>query len=93
MEGLVSPLGTRTTTVQMRKWSHKNCITAKTICGCKMWSQTKARENMVVVVEKEMERKMFGVSLCNHTENQTLRQISDVKDIVVATRESKIRFD
>lgn len=39
------------------------------------------------VMEGAMERRMLGVSLRNHFGSQTFRQMSDVKEIVVATRE------
>ena len=39
-----------------------------------------------------MERRILKVSLCDHINNDTLRQMSGVKDIVVATRENKLRW-
>ena len=35
---------------------------------------------------------MLKVSLCDHINNDTLRQMSGVKDVVVATRENKLRW-
>lgn len=39
-----------------------------------------------------MGRQMFGMSLHNHIVNQTLHQTGDVKNIIVATAESKMRW-
>lgn len=36
--------------------------------------------------------KMLGVSLCDHITNLTLRQMSFVKAVVVAIKESKSRW-
>ena len=39
-----------------------------------------------------MERRMLGVSRFDHINNETLRQMSGLKDVVVATRENKLRW-
>ena len=39
-----------------------------------------------------MERRMFGISLRDHIRNDALRRLSGVKDVVVATRENKLRW-
>lgn len=44
---------------------------------------------MLDVMERAMVRRMLGVTL---PDNQTLHQMSGVKDNVVATREYKIRW-
>lgn len=46
------------------------------------WSPTKAEDSMLVVTEK-----LLG----NYTNNQILRQTNGVKQVVVATTESKFR--
>lgn len=48
------------------------------------------RENVMTVTERMMGWRMLGAFLCNHIGNQTLRQISGVKDIVLVIRESEI---
>lgn len=80
----------------------------KEICRCVTWSQTKASGNMVVVMkwtvlavslcdlavsERAMDCRMPGVSLRDRVNNQILRQISCVKNIVVATRGSTVGPD
>ena len=60
--------------------------------GSEVWTPTKAEENLFAVTERAMERRMLKVSLCEHINNDTLRQMSGVKDIGVATRENKLRW-
>ena len=60
--------------------------------GSEVWSPTKAEENLLAVTERAMERRMLKVFLCDHIKNDTLRQMSGVKDVVVATRENKLRW-
>lgn len=42
---------------------------------------------MLAVMERAVMQRMLEVSLCDHIDSQTLRQVNFVKDIVVATRE------
>lgn len=44
----------------------------------------------MAVMDRAMEPRMHGVSLCGHVGNQTLGQMSGVKDVVVVTKESEI---
>lgn len=60
--------------------------------GSETWSLTKGEEHKLAVTERAMERRMLGVSLRDHIENKTLRQMSGVADVVGITRESKIRW-
>ena len=57
-----------------------------------MWTTTRVEENMLEVTERAMERRMFGISLRDHIRNDAFRRLSGVKDIVVATRENKLRW-
>ena len=60
--------------------------------GSELWTPIKAEENLLAVTERAMERRMLKVSLCDHIKNDTLRQMSGVKDIVVATRDNKLQW-
>lgn len=51
------------------------------------WSPKKAEENMLLT---EKRWRVLGVSLRNHVDNLTLRQMSSVNYMVMATRESEI---
>lgn len=53
-----------------------------------MWPPTMAEENILTVKENAVERWILWV-LLDHNNNQTLRQMSGMKDIIVATRERK----
>lgn len=59
--------------------------------GRETWSPTEAEENMLTVTEKAVERRMRAVPLRDRIDGQTLREVSGVKDIIVAARGSKIR--
>lgn len=55
------------------------------------WSPAKTKENMLssvtaVVRESTVEQRMLGVPLRDHIDSQTLRQMSDLKNIVVAAK-------
>lgn len=47
---------------------------------------------MLAVMGSGLERKMFGVFLRDHIDNQTFRQMSGVKNILVVTRENEVRW-
>ncbi|VDM51188.1 unnamed protein product [Toxocara canis] len=60
--------------------------------GGETWSLTKGEGQKLAVTETAMERRILGVSLCDHIENKTLCQMSGVADVVGITPENKIRW-
>ncbi|VDN32029.1 unnamed protein product [Gongylonema pulchrum] len=56
--------------------------------GCEMCSVKKAEEQALAVMERAMERGMLNVSFYNRINNQTLRQMNSMQDIIT----SKIRW-
>ena len=60
--------------------------------GSEEWTPTRTEENLLEVTKRAMERRMLGLSLCDHISNDALRQISGVKDAAFATLESELRW-
>lgn len=50
-------------------------------------SSTMAEENMLEVAERAKERRLLRVSVRGHIDNQSFRQMGDMRDVVGATRE------
>lgn len=47
-------------------------------------------ENMLTLAERATERRVLGMPLHDYIEKRTVRQVSGLKDVVVAKRERKI---
>lgn len=58
--------------------------------GCETWFTDEGRSNVLVVMEREMEWRLLGVSFLYHIDSQTFHLMSGVMNIVGATRGSKI---
>ena len=52
----------------------------------------KEDENLLAVTENTMERRKLGASRFDHINDETIRQMSGLKVIAVATREYKLRW-
>ncbi|KAG6941071.1 hypothetical protein G0U57_007169, partial [Chelydra serpentina] len=60
--------------------------------GSETWSLTKIEEHQLSVTQRAMERTLLGISLRDHIPNETIRQQSGVRDVVVESRLSKMRW-